>query len=179
MYNSKETSTIDRWPGSQGSSSDTIHLLQVVVNGQLLGLPVGTITEILPMAALSLPPRSPSILAGFLNLGGIVLPIFRLSVLLGATETSSGLETRIILLRGKSYRFGVIADEVKQVITVSSGNASSVNRHPFIKTVVSRAEQVIPVVSVEDFLMEEERTRILELTECRQRRLSELQGVTP
>ena len=58
--------------------------------GQSFGLPLESVREIVPMAALSRPPSMPSILEGFLNLRGTALPVLRIAALLGLPQDRAG-----------------------------------------------------------------------------------------
>jgi chemotaxis signal transduction protein len=60
----------------------TRQILELELAGQLYGIPLREVQEIVPMAQLSGPPDLPAILAGFLNLEGEAIPVVRLDRML-------------------------------------------------------------------------------------------------
>src|ERR1700741_5330936 len=69
------------------------------VGGHSFGLRLDSVSEVVPMAALSRPPSTPAILEGFLNLRGTALPVLRVATLLGLPQDSLDLHTPIVILR--------------------------------------------------------------------------------
>lgn len=65
----------------------------------LCALPREDIQEILPYVALSIPPGLPAILAGFVNLGGRVLPVLHLARILGLPSGAEQIDRHLIHLR--------------------------------------------------------------------------------
>jgi purine-binding chemotaxis protein CheW len=75
-------------------------LLVFHLGGALAALPLENVERILPMAELAHPPGLPSMLEGFLNLAGIVVPVLRLDRLLQLPVQPPGLYSMLILLKG-------------------------------------------------------------------------------
>lgn len=83
-------------------------------------LEVGDVVEVLRMVALAPMPEAPPWLVGLLNLRGRVMPVIDLRVRLALPARPVGLDTPILVAQCAGRPVGLIADEVLEVLTLSS-----------------------------------------------------------
>jgi purine-binding chemotaxis protein CheW len=151
--------------------------------GQAYALGVNEVREIVPMAELSRPPGSPSILAGFLNLAGQPLPVIRLNRMFGLPDQPLGLYTPLLILRGPDQRLALQVDRVSQITAIAAGAILPAgDHHSFNDCVLGMlrlADEVVLLLSLERILLDKERQCIAELEAAEQERLRELEEVAP
>ena len=98
----------------------TQNLLIFHSSGLDCAFPLESVREIVPMAALSVPPGLPSALAGFLDLRGTAIPIVLLDRLFNLPEQLPGLYTPLIVLRGVLAPIGILVDSVRGILPAAS-----------------------------------------------------------
>src|SRR5687768_5370192 len=99
-------------PDSARPDSAPRALMVFHLAGQAYGIRLSEVQEIVPLGLLSQPPGLPSMLAGFLNLGGTAIPVVRLDRLFDLPELTPGLYTPLIVLRNPDYRVALIVERV-------------------------------------------------------------------
>ena len=90
--------------------------------GQAYGIRVDAVWEILPMPQLSQPPGLPHVLAGFLNLGGLAIPVIRLARLFGLDELAPSLYTPLLLVRCAEQPVAILVDAIQEIISVDESS---------------------------------------------------------
>src|SRR5258708_2578808 len=85
---------------------------------QAYGLPLDAVREILPLAQLSQPPGMPSLLAGFLNLEGIAVPVVRLSRLFELPEQTPGLYAPLLIVRAADLTVALLVDSISEIASI-------------------------------------------------------------
>ena len=121
------------------------------------------------MATLSRPLGSPPFLAGFLNLGGELIPVARLDRLYGLSEHAVTPRTPLIVLRTPAAPLALLVEEVLDVETGSSpgdGPAAGGTRRI--------GGLLVEVLVPEDLLHTAEGERLAHLRRREERRLEEL-----
>jgi purine-binding chemotaxis protein CheW len=158
-------------------------LLLFHLGGQAYGLPLREVEEILPLATLSCPPNLPSILAGFLNLGGTAVPVLRLDRLFELPAVSPARYTPLVLLRNADYRLALLVDEVSRILTVAEnalvpiGAQQSFN--DCVEAVATVDDHVVLLLSAQRILLEKEQQCLAEFQDREQARLRALEDVGP
>lgn len=150
------------------------------VAGVLCALPLEDVREIVLLPMLFHPPTSPSILAGFLNLGGQIVPVVFLSRLLALSSRPQGMYTHVLVLEEGGAPLGLLVDYARETVERSGGFFLPVEREHSLND-CAEAEAVLNgkslyLLSSKKLLLEEERVRISELKAMEQERLSQLQG---
>jgi len=149
------------------------------IGGIACGIRADRVREILPIAATLQTPGQPSILAGFLNLRGVGLPIVRLATVLDLAERIS-LNSAIIVIEGQSSP-GLLVDAVDDVIEVGSddlravGSDQSMNGCAKAEFSIDNGNAIL--LDCDRLLLAEETRRMAELQGSVQRRLSKLEAV--
>jgi purine-binding chemotaxis protein CheW len=87
--------------------------------GQHFGLRLSSVSEVVPMAALSRPPSMPSLLEGFLNLRGTSLAVLRTAAVLGLPQISLELHTPLVIVRGQRLPLALLVNRVLGVASVA------------------------------------------------------------
>jgi len=84
------------------------------------GIPVGKVKEIIrPMEACPIPGMAGPV-EGVINLRGEIIPVLRIHLVLGSRETEedSSRRQRVIILESGEGRFGIVVDEVRDVVKI-------------------------------------------------------------
>lgn len=158
-------------------------ILELEVAGQLYGIPVREVQEIVPMAQLSGPPDLPALLAGFLNLEGEAIPVLRLDRMLRLPGQPAGLYTPLIVLRGLDSRLALMAQRVHRIRTVAEETVLPLpESHTFndcVDGMVTEGDRVLLLLSPARLLLEKEQQCLAELQDREQARLREMGEVRP
>jgi purine-binding chemotaxis protein CheW len=108
---------------SEISDESRMNLTQLVtfrLGKEHYGIPVGKVKEIIrPMEACPIPGMAGPV-EGVINLRGEIIPVLRIHLILGSRETDgdSSRKQRVIILESGEGRFGIVVDEVRDVIKV-------------------------------------------------------------
>lgn len=95
-------------------------LLVFQLSNRLGAFRMQDVERITPMAELSAPPGLPFALEGFLNLGGMALPVLRLDRLFGLPAQQPGLYSMLVIPRsGEEDRMALLVDRVQEVQAVT------------------------------------------------------------
>jgi purine-binding chemotaxis protein CheW len=89
------------------------------LDGQRYGLEVEVVERVLPMVAISDLPGAPEVIRGAINVRGRVFPVVDLRVRFGRPSRALRLSDRLVLVRTRRRRLGLLTDEVQGVISVS------------------------------------------------------------
>jgi purine-binding chemotaxis protein CheW len=94
-----------------GNGQPIRKILLFQVAGEDCAIPLESVAEIVPMAALARSPGLPSVVEGFLNLRGAAVPVIRLDRLFGRPPQAPGLYAHLVVLRGPQAA-ALLADRV-------------------------------------------------------------------
>ncbi|MDD5310018.1 MAG: chemotaxis protein CheW [Deltaproteobacteria bacterium] len=109
--------------GQGGIFQDVVGDLSFLVftlRGKRLALPAGMVDEVVQMATLTELPVGSHAVLGLLNYHGATIAVIDLAELLGAASARPGPEQVLVLLGFGGTRFAVVADDVVDVVRVSS-----------------------------------------------------------
>ena len=146
---------------------------------EFCALVLASVREILPTAELSSPPGMPDLLTGFLNLGGMAVPVLRLDRLFHSPAKEIGLYDHLILLRA-SRPLALLVDRVDEVRTCSAdalrpvGEENSFNG--LAQSQLIHKDRTIHVLALDRLLLKEEEVRLSEFRVVEQERLRALAG---
>jgi purine-binding chemotaxis protein CheW len=147
------------------------------LEGHSCALRLAEVEEIVPMAALSGQAGAPPLLAGFLNLGGRAVPTLYLSRLLEMPAPALDLNAQVIIVRSGEEYFGLIVSKVLHVALAPASDLVAVSGLTAAKAALKLGEQILPLVGVDELVLEQERRCLAELRAAHERRLGELLGV--
>ena len=139
------------------------------------GIRADQVQEIVPIAATAKLPGQPSILEGFLNLRGDILPVVRVAALFDV-PCSIGDYSPVIIVRIHGARLGLLAEAVESVVTVNSSDLRPVPSNFALNGCAESAftdeQHDCILIDCDRLLLVEETRRIAELRNRIDRRLS-------
>jgi purine-binding chemotaxis protein CheW len=176
----QETRGRDVWRGrtTAPSQPDGFRACLFELAGQRFGLRLESVSEIVPMAALSRPPCMPSILEGFLNLRGTALPVLRIASLLGLPQAPFELHTPLIIVRGGAPPLALLVDRVTGVVSLPfDGLVPLVKSDSFngcIDGGLTSEGGAVHLLALDRLLLEKERQILAEFHATETRRLRQI-----
>jgi purine-binding chemotaxis protein CheW len=144
-----------------------------------LALAGDAVAEILPLTNLERPPGAPTILAGFMNLGGAPLPIIAAARLFAPGEgadPAGDLYAHVLRLKPVHGRaLGLLVDRVTDVAATADGAAPIAETESldglFAENLLFGG-RIAPRIDLDRLLLKEEALRIAALAEAAQARLA-------
>jgi purine-binding chemotaxis protein CheW len=113
------------------------------------GIPVGKVKEIIrPMEACPIPGMAGPV-EGVINLRGEIIPVLRIHVVLGSRETEedSSRKSRVIILESGEGRFGIVVDEVRDVVKIED---ETIKQSPGVSSDHKCEEAILGIAQVGD-----------------------------
>ena len=99
--------------------------------GEIYGLPILKVQEIIRMMKITRVPKAPNFVLGVVNLRGKVIPIINMRLKFGLETVEDTERTCIIVIqvchRGQTITLGVVVDEVSEVLDL---NAEQISKTP-------------------------------------------------
>lgn len=93
-----------------------------LVDGQLLGVPVRSVQEVLNPQSIANTPKSRSEIAGLLNLRGQIVTAVNLRKRMGLPDNGSEDEQMNVVVMARGESFSLLVDEVGDVMNIPSEN---------------------------------------------------------
>ena len=90
------------------------------VSSEIYAINIMAIKEIIKPREVTEVPRAPAFVAGVLSLRGIIIPVFNMGLRLGLPVADKSPRERIIVLKTGEDFFGIIVDEVIQVVRLAA-----------------------------------------------------------
>lgn len=119
-----QLATTDRPASSSGGIDKELDYLNqyvsFLVDGQLLGVPVNAVQEVLNPQAIAPTPRAKPEITGLLNLRGQIVTAVDLRKRLNLPPLAEGQESMNVVIRYNGESFSLLVDEVGDVINVAS-----------------------------------------------------------
>ena len=98
------------------------------LDGEIYGLPILKVQEIISLMKITKIPRTPHFVLGVVNLRGKVLPIINMRLKFGLESVQDTERTCIILIQvaycSQTITIGVLVDEVREVLNLPSEQIS-------------------------------------------------------
>jgi purine-binding chemotaxis protein CheW len=155
--------------------SASLSILTFHLAGQLYGLPVTEVVQIIEMVSLTHLPQAPLAIQGLLNLRGRIVPVMDLRLRFELPVKPYHLHTPIILAHLKEQILGLIVDVVEAVVEISTVDLepadrvmASISASPlpgqksYLAGVANVERRLIPILKTETLLSQAEQTRLLE-----------------
>lgn len=105
--------------GIQGTLAKTLSILTFCINGQVFGLPVTAVNQLIEMVAITPIPEAPPAIRGVINVHGGIVPVMDLRLRLGLPFKPYQLRTPIILLQANGRTLALVVDEMQSVVDVN------------------------------------------------------------
>jgi purine-binding chemotaxis protein CheW len=104
--------------GSAGNDEQQLVVFQL--GGELYGVDIARVHEIIRMQTVTRVPRAPSFVDGVINLRGKVIPVVDLRRRLGLPSAEHTRASRIVVVEIGDQVVGIVVDGVSEVLRVSS-----------------------------------------------------------
>ncbi|HEX8960473.1 MAG TPA: chemotaxis protein CheW [Geobacteraceae bacterium] len=105
------------------------------VSSEIYAINIMDIKEIIKPREVTEVPRAPAFVSGVLSLRGIIIPIFNMRLRLGLPVVEKSARERIIVLKKSEDFFGILVDEVIQVVRIA---ATSIEKPPAVLDDIDR-----------------------------------------
>ena len=109
-----------------GDLSDQHALVMFRLAGQTYALPIESVTRIIEMVTITPIPQVSSAVEGVINVRGTPVPVINLRQHFGLPRVPLGLRSPIVLVRIREQMFGLIVDQVIDVISRSADQITRV-----------------------------------------------------
>ena len=110
-------------------SEEVIQFLSFSVSNEIFGIELVHVHEILRPVFITRIPNVEEYILGVVNLRGEIIPIVDLKKKFEQGFVDINKNTRIVVLEHNSKRFGLVVQEVKQVIKIVKSSISDINNH--------------------------------------------------
>ncbi len=165
------------------SARDGFRVCLFELGGHRLALRLDLVSEILPMAELSRPPSAPTILEGFLNLGGVAVPVIRLAEILGLRHETPGLHTPLIVVRAGGLMLALLVTQAMGIAEVRSADVVPIGDNDSFNGCVdgdvTAAGQTWHLLALDRVLLVRERQVLAEFQATETKRLAALEQGAP
>jgi purine-binding chemotaxis protein CheW len=157
-------------------------LLVFELAGHDCAVRLNRLQEIVPMARLSHPPGLPSIMEGFLNLGGTAVGVLRLDRLLDLGECAPDLYSTLLIVNTNGCPIAWLVDSVSEIVADSpedrSPVAAELSFNGCAEVEVTVNGRTIHLLSPERILLKQERRTVEDFQALEQQRLRNLTAAT-
>lgn len=147
-------------PGEK-SESETFQYIVIKLGSEQYGIDIRYVDNIVRMQHITRVPKVAGYLKGVINLRGEVIPVMSLRVKMDLPEDEVTKATRIIILKLEQQGIiGVIVDEVKEVVTLSTEEIEKVtydvkeDRSSFLSGVGKHDNELISILDLNVVAME-------------------------
>ena len=108
-----------------GSESAQVELACLEVRGQVYGIDVQQVREIVRAQTLTPLPRAPELVEGVIDLRGVIVPVVDLGRALGGAPIVDTATSRIAIVEIDGLVFGLRADAAAEVLAVAGSSVQS------------------------------------------------------
>lgn len=112
--------------GSVVEKAQQIQYIIIKLGEEQFGIDIMYIDNIVRMQQITRLPKVEHYLKGVINIRGEIVPVMSIRDRMGMSEDEITKKSRIIILKFNGELFGIIVDEVNQVMTISSDNIEKV-----------------------------------------------------
>jgi len=154
------------------SITDIRQYLTFHLGGEVFGIDVCHVREILEFTSVARVPKTPDFVRGVINLRGSVVPVLDMRLKFGLEETEKTVDTCIIVVEvsfeGEKVIIGALVDSVQEVVELDPGAiepAPRIGSHlrcEFIKGMGKRDDHFIIILDAATILSSEELSMMAE-----------------
>ncbi len=129
--------------------------LTFYINGELYGIPVDKIREIIAMMKVTPVPRTPEYVKGVINLRGAIIPLIDIRLRFEMGMNSDTMYTAIIICRIHERNIGFIVDRVEDVLGIEDEHLAKTPTFDasidtsYIRSVAEYGESIIMILDLE------------------------------
>jgi len=151
------------------ATPDIIQLVSFELEGEVYGVDVLKVREIIRMPSITKMPNTPDYVDGIINLRGAVIPIISLRRRFGLGESELDHNSRILVMEVGDGTTGFVVDAVAEVIRISAAEiqpppivAQANAAQDCITGVINHADRLLIVLDLEKLFRDEERQLLTE-----------------
>jgi purine-binding chemotaxis protein CheW len=145
-------------------SNEIIQMVSFELGGEVYGVDVLMVREIIRMPTITKMPNSPDYVDGIINLRGSVVPIISLRRRFGLCESERDNNSRILVMEIGNGMTGFIVDSVSEVIRIRSSEIqpppplvlSGGFSQEFIAGVFNHADRLLVIMDIGRMFSEDE-----------------------
>lgn len=155
---------------AEANNIDINQYLTFKLDGEVFGLAIGKVREVLDFTTITRVPRTPEYMRGVINLRGSVVPVVDLHLKFGLAQTEKTVNTCIIIveiaLEGEITVLGALADSVQEVVELEPEQIEPAPKigtklnTDFIKGMGKREEEFIILLDIDKVFSSEELTQV-------------------
>lgn len=136
----------------QTMPTKSIAILTFRTNGQVYGLPITAVRQLIEMVTIVALPQAPPAIQGVINVHGQIVPVLDMRLRFGMAFKPYQLRTPIILLEANGRSLGLVVDEVETVIEVNPVDAQTSDRifDPLAKDALGQTTYLSSIAKVND-----------------------------
>lgn len=130
--------------------NDSKQYIVVKIGSEQYGIDISYVDNIVRMQKITRVPKAQRHFKGIINLRGEIVPVMSIRLKMGLEEDQFSNATRIIILKlEEKGMLGIIVDEVKEVVTLSSDEIEKSRRKgSFINGVGKHGEELISLFDI-------------------------------
>lgn len=157
--------------------ADINQYLTFTLGDEVFALNIGKVREVLDYLTITKVPRMPEFLCGVINLRGNVVPVIDLRYKLGMGAIKQSVDTCIVIVEimidDEMIYMGALADSVKEVIALESGQISPPPKlgikinNEFIRGMGKQDEKFLMILDIDKVLTTEELDIVQKTEEAR------------
>lgn len=143
-------------------SYETTQYIVIQLGAEQYGIDIQYIDNIVRMQHITRVPKVAEYLKGVINLRGEVIPVMSIRLKMGFEEDEITKNSRIIILKLEQHgTIGIIVDEVKEVVTLSSAEVEKYNdnkeeKSAYLNGVGKFNDELISLLNLNAVLSEKE-----------------------
>ena len=143
-----------------GRPLDNGAILTFGLDGQMYGLPITAVNQIIELVAITRIPQVPSGVQGVINVHGNIVPVIDLRQRFNLLPAPYHLHTPLILADVDEHTVALVVDEVKEVVEIGQTSMPDEDTVDLITGTVNVDRQLIPMVNVHCILSQEEQKQL-------------------
>lgn len=149
--------------GIETAASVAKQYIVVEIGNEQYGIDIGYVDNIVRMQEITRVPKSQIYFKGIINLRGEIVPIMSIRTRMGLEDDVFTNSTRIIILKLEQQgKFGIIVDEVREVVTLNADKVERTNmsvkegRESFINGIGKNGEDLISLLDLNSIIEEDD-----------------------
>lgn len=148
---------------AQNNSGSISQWVTFSLDGEINGIDVMQVQEVLRMTPIAPVPGAPHFVLGIVNLRGNVVTVIDTRVRFGLMPKEPDEFTRIIIVEAQDVVVGLLVDAVAEVVEVpnksieTSPSIGGEDRSKYIKGVQTREDSLLILIDLDLLLVEEDR----------------------
>ena len=140
----------------------TKQYIVVKIGNEQYGIDISYVDNIVRMQKITRVPKAQVFFKGIINLRGEIVPVMSIRTRMGLEDDVFTNASRIIILKIEQQgSLGIIVDEVKEVVTLSSESIDKTNgdikdgKESFINGIGKNGEELISLLDLNSIIVEE------------------------